>query len=284
MGKQETPNIFNYHDYRGFLKDYTSYKRKAVKGFSLRGVSRRAGFTAHNFVGLVIKGQRNLGSTSIRKLSKAIGLTGDESEYFENMVLMNQSISHDEKNHFYRRMSASKKYLEVHQLQRDQYEFYSKWHYTVIFEMVGLPGFRENAEWIANRCEPKIGEDEAQKTIELLLRIGLIDRDEDGILNQVEPHLATPHEVGHLNVANFHREMISRAADAIESVPADQRDISSITMALTPNKFEAAKKKIQSFRRELHALLATPAEDIEQAIYQINFQLFNLSDVEETNV
>jgi uncharacterized protein (TIGR02147 family) len=283
MDTNQVPNIFNYHDYRAFLKDHTSYKRETAPGFSLRGVSRRAGFTAHNFVGLVIKGQRNLGNTSIRKLSKAIGLTGDESEYFENMVMMNQAISHEEKNHFYRRMSASKKYLEVHQLERDQYEFYSKWHYTVIFEMVGLPGFREDAQWIADRCEPKISAEEAHETIELLVRLKLIERDEDGILSQIEPHLATPPEVGHLSVANFHREMIDRAADAIESVPADQRDISSITMALTPSKFEAAKKKIQSFRRELHALLGAPVEDIEQTIYQINFQLFNLSEVEKTN-
>ena len=83
-------------------------------------------------------------------------------------------------------------------------------------------------------------------------------------------------------VANFHREMIKRAHDAIESSPPAHRDISGITVALSEERFRLAKEKIQAFRRELHDLLVRPVEQAEydeQTIYQINFQLFNLSEV-----
>lgn len=275
-----TPNIYRYHDYRAFLKDIIAWKQAGNPGFSLRMFSRRAGFEAINFIGLVIRGKRNLGLASVRKVGKALELKKDELEYFENMIQMNQAETNEEKNYFYRRMSASKKYLEVHGLQRDQYEFYSKWYYTVIREMVGLPSFREDAAWIARRVRPAISPEEAKATLALLIRLGLVERGPDGRLRQVNAHLSTPAEVGHLGVVNFHHEMIDRAKEAIELSNPLHRDISALTLALTPEKFRIAKERITAFRRELHALLASSAEDAGHAIFQINFQLFNLTEVE----
>ena len=272
------PNIFEYHDYRAYLTAWADFKRDTSSGFSLRSWSLRAGFNAPNFMGLVIRGKRNLSSSSIRKVVTSIKLKGDASEYFTNMVLMNQATTHDEKNHFYQKMSASKNYLEVHQLERDQYEFYSKWYYTVIREMIAMPNFRENPEWIARRLKPMIPIEEARRTIELLLRLELVKRNEEGKLEQTTPHLSTPEEVSHLSIANFHREMLHRAAEAIDVTHPKHRDISAITVSLTPDRLRMAKEKIQTFRRELHAILSEPGEGLQQAVYQINMQLFNVSE------
>lgn len=279
-GTAAAPNIYQYHDYRLFLKEFIAWKQGQNATFSLRMISKRAGFEAINFIGLVIRGKRNLGLASVRKIGTALGLKKDELEYFENMVQMNQAETSEEKNFFYRKMSASKKYLKVHGLQRDQYEFYSKWYYTVIREMVGLPSFREDPAWIARRVRPSISIAEVVATLKLLARLGLIERGPDGNLRQVNAHLSTPAEVGHLGVINFHNEMIDRAKEAIELSDPLHRDISALTLALTPEKFKVAKEKIKAFRRELHALLAASAEDAGHAVFQINFQLFNLTEVE----
>lgn len=272
-------NIFEYHDYRAFLKAFIAGKQKDNPQYSLRLISKRAGFEAPNFMGLVVRGKRNLGASSIRKVARVLGLKKDEQEYFENMVMMNQAATSEEKNYYYKRMSSSKKYLAVHQLERDQYEFYSKWYYTVIRELISLPRFREDPAWIARRVKPSITIEEVGATLALLSRLGLIERGPDGKLRQVQPHLSTPAEVAHLGVANFHREMLDRAKEAIDGIHPGQRDISCLTIALPREKFQLAKERITAFRRELHAILAAPVEEGHHDIYQINFQLFCLSEV-----
>ena len=71
--------------------------------------------------------------------------------------------------------------------------------------------------------------------------------------------------------------MIQKGMESIERTAAAKRDISSLTIALSEEKFKEAKRRIQEFRRELNVLLSEGGK--EEAIYQINFQIFNLTEV-----
>jgi uncharacterized protein (TIGR02147 family) len=71
--------------------------------------------------------------------------------------------------------------------------------------------------------------------------------------------------------------MIQRAAESIERTLPEKRDISSLTIALSEEKFKEAKRRIQEFRRELNILLSEDGK--ADSVYQINFQIFNLSEV-----
>jgi len=88
---------------------------------------------------------------------------------------------------------------------------------------------------------------------------------------------AKDREVASLAIANYHRGMILRASDSLEKTPGEKRDISSLTVALNKKKFEETKRRIQEFRRELNVLLSEEKEP--DSVYQINFQIFNLSEV-----
>jgi len=70
--------------------------------------------------------------------------------------------------------------------------------------------------------------------------------------------------------------MLRRATDAIESVPAKERDVSSLTLCLSPEGLERFKKRIADFQRELIELAEQETER-SQAV-QVNFQLFPLSE------
>lgn len=274
----EKINIYEYLDYRAFLRDLYTEKKENVRGFSYRSFCRRAGIVNPSFLKLVIDGKRNLTPASIMKFSKGFGFKRHQAEFFHNLVMFNQSATHEEKNHYYKKLSSSKRYIEVKHIERDQFEYFSKWYYAAIRELISVPGFKNDPEWIAKRLNPQVTPKEAAEAIELLIKLELVGLRADGCLFQKDRNITTPSEATSLAIVNFQREMMKRAMEATEKMRAHHREISTLTIAVTKEKFEEAKKKIKNFRRELHAFLSEC--ESPEAVYQLNFQLFPLSEVE----
>src|SRR5512133_3155273 len=87
-------------DYREFLLHTFEEKKSKHDFYSYRLFSQKAGFKSPNFLKLVIDGERNLTKESIFKTCKAFSLNKKESDYFENLVFLNQSKSLEEKNSY----------------------------------------------------------------------------------------------------------------------------------------------------------------------------------------
>ena len=269
----ESP-IFKYLDYRLYLQDLYHVLKQEKSYFSLRYFSKAAGFSSPNYLKLVMDGDRNLSHKSVRKFCKALKLTKDEAEFFENLVFMNQSQTTEEKNYFYSKLAKNKSYLAIKGLEKDQYEYFTQWYYAVIREMVLWPEFRADPQWIADHLLPKITTKEASEAIDLLLRLGLLKRSEAGRFIQSDRSISSGETVKSLALSNFHRTMMQRAQEAIDTNNREEREISAITIAMDARKMGLIKEKVKEFRKEIHDLLAE--ETAPDAVYQINFQCFRL--------
>lgn len=266
--------IFEYLDYRQFLSDFYEAKRAEGK-MSLRSFSQKAGISAKCYLNQVIRGARNLTPDTIHRFARGLGLRKDEAEFFENLVLMNQATDHEEKDRYYQRLSSVERYLEIKRLERDQYAFFSKWYYAAIQEMTLLPDFQNNPAWIARRLRPRITPDQAREAVELLLRLGLLVQDGKGKLCQAAPHLRSGSEVAALSMCNFHLQMLKRGAEYLARSRPEGREFSSITLAIGPAQFEAAKRELRKFRRKLHAISAGCKDPT--AVYQFTMAAFPLT-------
>lgn len=272
------PNIFKYLDYRHYLKDYYRDK-KAQQGstFSYRSFSRLAGFSSPNFLKLVMEAERNLSADGIARFSKGLRLNKEEARFFGHLVHFNQAQTDQERTQWYRKLATSKRYREIREIERDQFEYFSHWYYAAVRELVLLPDFQEKPEWIAATLHPPITVKEAEDALALLQRLGFLKRERGKKLVQAERNITTTREVHSLAVGNFHRQMLKRASESIERTSHEKRDVSSLTIAVSQDKFDEAKRRIQEFRRELNVLLSDDGE--ADAVYQINFQMFNLTEV-----
>lgn len=271
--------LFKYMDYRKYLKDFFDEKKAMQPSFSHRAFARAAGFSSSNFLLLVMQGKRNLSGDGILKVSKALKHKKAEAEFFENLVRFNQSASDTERNFHYSRIAANRRYSEARPLEKGQFEYYSKWYVPVIREMILLKNFRDDPEWIAAKLKPQITPREAAAALKLLFDLGLIERDPAGRIVQKEKHITSGDEVASLAMTNFQREMIEKAAKSIDDSPPDQREIGSVTFAVSKEKFMEAKKMIREFRTRLAGFLAE--ESAAEAVCQFNFQLFGLSTAEK---
>ncbi|HVZ36931.1 MAG TPA: DUF4423 domain-containing protein, partial [Polyangiaceae bacterium] len=158
----------------------------------------------------------------------------------------------------------------------DLFAYLSHWYNPAIRELAARADFNEDPRWIAARLQPRISPAEAAGALKLLLSLGLLVRDPNtGRVLRGEPTLTTEHEVRSLGAAAFHRQMIERAAESLESVPAAQRDLAALTVCISPETAARVKERIHQFREALTELCDS---DVAGAVvYQLNVQWFPLS-------
>jgi len=78
--------IFDYTDFREFLREKFEECKKSNPAFSYRYFSKKAGLKSTNFLKLVIKGESNLSVETIHKFAAAFSLGKMETKYFQNLV------------------------------------------------------------------------------------------------------------------------------------------------------------------------------------------------------
>jgi uncharacterized protein (TIGR02147 family) len=76
-------------------------------------------------------------------------------------------------------------------------------------------------------------------------------------------------------VTNFHRQMLERASDSIETVKAIHRDLAALTVCVSPDTSAIVKDRIHRFREELTQIC--DADSKGSVVYQLNIQWFPLS-------
>lgn len=268
-------DVFAYLDYRAYLRDYYNARKAAGRGFSYRSFSRRAGLKSPNYLKLVVDGERNLSSDMAERFATACGLKDDEHRYFVDLVAFSQATTMSERNQHYARLTGFKRYRNAHKLDLAHAAYFSAWYMPAIRELAARADFRDDPAWIAQQLLPAISQQEAEHALATLLELGLLVREADGKVRQTDALLSTGPETRGLHIVAYHRAMVQRAMEAIDLVPAAERDISSLTLCLGEAGLRAFKERVQRFRKELLELSALEANP--EQVVQINFQLFPLS-------
>jgi uncharacterized protein (TIGR02147 family) len=277
--KNSKPRIFEYANYRDFLRDYYEGMKESAPLFSFRRFAEDAGFNSPSVLKLVIDGKRNLSHDSVEKFARALKLNRDEAKFFTSLVLLNQATSTDEKRYYAEQLLQSRKYKKLNPLKPAQFDYFTHWYYVAIRELVATRGFKEDPEWIARKLRPAISPAQARTALAALEELGLLKRDENGKLVQSDRLLSTTDEVDSASVAEYHREMIRKGAESIDEFRGKDREISAATVSVDEKTAKQMKELVQRFRKELLAIAVNCKEST--GVYQINLQLFPLTDSDE---
>lgn len=269
--------IFQYDNYREFLKDFYLQSKVENKKFSFQLFARLAGFKSKSFLKLVMNGESNISLESMDRLTKAMKLNGEESIYFKNLVHLNQARNSIERERYAKEILRSRSYKKIHPLSAAQFRYYAKWYFVIVRGLVGLPDFKEDPEWIGQRIIPNITSAEAKQALEELQLLKLIERDSKNKLVQSHKTVATANEVTSSSVAQFHREMLKYAAESIDRIPRERRDISALTLGVSEKTAASIKEMIQKFRYDLAELASR--DESPDMVYQINMQVFPMAEL-----
>lgn len=270
--------IYCYTDYRAYLRDAYAQAKQRLPVFSYRYVAKKAGFTSPNFLKLVIEGQRNLTADSIARFAKVFGLKRKERRFFEMLVQFNQAKDPEAQRHYYEQLLEFPEFCQAQELAQEQYEYLSQWYYPVIQELAVLPDFDESPAWIVRRLKRGIRETQARHAIECLCRLGLLQRDADGVLTPASQHVTTGDTPRAATAFQYHQQMIDLAKAALRTQPSAQREYGALTIAIAPRQLALLKNAIRDFRRVVLNLASPASNEKPSAIYQLNIQLFGHTD------
>jgi uncharacterized protein (TIGR02147 family) len=268
--------IFKYIDYRKFLSDYYSEKKKTTHFFSYRYFSNKANIKSPVFLKQVIEGQRNLTLQAIEKFIGALNLNKKEATFFRHLVQFNQSKTAFEKQEHYSVMLSMIDYVNEHRLTADQYIYFEKWHNSAVRELVCLHDFRDNWDLLAKSVRPAISPKDAKQSVQLLVRLNLVKKQKNGVYKQTNSAITSGSEMLSLARRSFNSTMLLLARDSNESLPPDARNISGITMGISKACYDVLLAELAAFKERIVSIVNRDEES--SRVYQFNFQLFPLSE------
>jgi uncharacterized protein (TIGR02147 family) len=265
--------LYDAGDYRDFLRDYFRDEKRIRQAFSHRYFARLAGFRSSGFLANVMDGKRNLTETSARKICKALGLTGAAATFFETLVQCNQASDPGEKLRLRKILEKIRKQGPSQHLDPDQVAGYFKeWFHPAVRELAVHARWKDFRQ-LGSLLNPPISAEEAEKAVNVLLKLGVLSKTEDGY-RQTASTVTSKGSPAKFR-RNFRIEMMFRAVDAMDSLPPSSRHISGLTMAMSEESFAKVSALIDDLRRK--ALELAEQDEAVDKVYQFNFQGFPLS-------
>jgi len=272
------PSVFDFMDFRLYLKAYYEGQKSQNRRFSYQIMAWKAGFRSKSFFKELIDGKKNLASASVFSVGKSLGLEGDSFAYFEALVAFNQARTTAMREHAFRWIVALRPRGKLQVLAKQQYQLYSHWYHNTLRELVTWFDFQNDFGRLGRMVKPPISAGKARASVRLLLQLELIARD-GNLYRQTEPDITTGDEVLSAAVAAFHQQNMGLVRDAIDTVPAPERDISSLVAGLSPEGFQQIKRQIQDFRKKLVEVIRN--DKPAQRVYHINFQIFPTTEAQD---
>lgn len=268
-------SVFNYTSYRLFLKDIYEDNKVRNKNFSYRYIAQKVGFKSAGHFTQIIKGQANISNLLVSQFSKFLKLKKRECEYFELLVNFDQAKTQEQKRSYFERILNFKE-ISAKVLSADQYEFYQKWYYAVIRDMLSIYKFTGEYRELANYIFPSISTAQAEKAIKLLLKLDLISVNEKGVYEVTNSFISTKSQEHSIALSGYASQMINRAKMAVDMMPKEDRIISWAGFSVSKNTFNLIREEIRLSRKRI--LSFVERDEKPDRVYHFNSQLFPVSE------
>jgi uncharacterized protein (TIGR02147 family) len=266
-----TPNIFDYLDYREFLRSVFVAKKAEAGHFSHRSLAQHLELKAPGHMLFVMQGKRNLSEDLALRLAKYLKLRKSEIAYFLNLIKFNNAKTSLEKQYAFEQLqSARRRGTSI--VSSERYSFYEKWYYSAIRASLDVTPFKDDFRALGRSIKPAISPQEASQAVALLAKLGFIKKDARGFCRPAEATISTGDAWQSAAITHLHRQFIALGSESIDRFAKGERDISCLTVTLSPASLEKVRERIKNARAEILEIAAS--EPSADRVMQCNFQLF----------
>lgn len=270
-------SIFEYFDYREYLKDHYELNKRRHSYFSYRYIAIKTGLDASFYV-KVLQKQMHLSIKSLPGIVTFLGLNKKEGEYFTLLVKFNRTkLMGDTRLYFDKLLELRE--LHTCTLESEKYEYFSKWYYVAIRELLNYYEFTGDYKSLGAKLNPPISESKAKKGIELLERLGLVRINGKGSYELTDQFVTTGDSWSSLAIENFQKEMLYLAQTSMSRLSKKDRETSTVTISMSIKSLNTMKQRLREFRKEL--LEIAKMDEQPDGVFQINFQVFPLTVISE---
>jgi plasmid maintenance system antidote protein VapI len=254
---QATPKDFRLYLQQELVKRCKKNPRFSVRAFAITlGVENSA-------LSKILCGKRQLTRKMVIRLGQKLGLNPIQISEFSIVPVLENPESQKE---------------TFRQLTQDQFAIISDWYHYAIHELCRTNSCKSDVRWIARKLGITLAE--AASAVERLLRLGYLERSTSGtLINRSGPLTTLGNEFTTIAFRNLQRQVLEKAIIALEEVPLEKRDQTSMTMAISSTKLKEAKELIKKFRRDLSNFLESDYKNLD-SVYHLGISLYPVTKIE----
>ncbi len=280
MNTTSTFSIFNYQDPSLFLRDAWNLKKQNNKHFTVRAWSKQLGISGHGSFYQIIRGQRALPKRYVQMISKSLDLNPKESLYLETLVDYHKAKSLSLKSYYQARLKelSPQPALSFHEIET--FNYLKNPLNGAIIELTNLKDFKFESLWIKERLQIEASLIEIQRSIDLLLELGLLKQDEKGKIKRYHAHLSTKQDMKNEAVQEYHRNVLGMAQEQIAKQDIKEREYNATAMGIRRKDLPKIKESIRQYVSSFVGEFETPEGEAEE-IYQLAVQFFGLTNKKE---
>jgi uncharacterized protein (TIGR02147 family) len=266
-------DIFEYLEYQDFLRDHYKSSKHSQRFFSFRYIALKTGLDASFYVKVLNK-QKHISEAAVPKLVDFLKLNKRESEYFTALVRFNKAKRPEQERLYFEKLLALRNPVSK-SLDKDKYDYFSSWRNVAVWEELKVAPFKGDFAGLGSRLNPALSAAQAKSSVRLLEKLGMVVREKDGTYRATDQFVSSDGVTRAVAVRAFQKEMSMLAAEAIERIPKEQRDISTLTLSTSAACLEAIRERLSEVRQEIMEMVKMDGKADE--VYQLNFQVFPLT-------
>lgn len=253
----------NTYFYLQRIQEEFRVRKHRNPGYSIRAFARDLGIDSSNLSAILNK-KRSIPKNRIEEFCQKLQLSPKEKMLFVSSIYRNQR----------QQKSLLSIKNETQYLQEEMhFRVIAEWEYYAFLNLIEVDGFQSDENWICNRLN--ITRSRLKTIIETLSGLHLISV-QAGKFVRTSKKLKTTEDVESVALKKAHTEELNLAKEKMNNVGVDQRDYSSMTIAIDSNLLPELKALIRDFYDRFEEL--TNQGKGKDEVYQINCQLFPLTN------
>jgi uncharacterized protein (TIGR02147 family) len=278
--------IFNYTDYRLFLKDEFSALQRKNKHLSMREILRRIGCASPSYYKeTVIDAKKNMGLSMARKIAAFLKLDKNEAAYFLTLVSYNQSRTESERVEYYEQLIrlGTRKGTESRILSSSEYGYVSSWEIPAIRELLKYRSnfgnrSKEERKQLADEFLPRLSEEQITQAMTILESLGFVKKDAHGNFKKTDQNIRSVEKTP--AAYTLLCQNLKLAQEIINKAPSRSRMFKVLIVSTSSQAYELIEKKTNEYCKEILDIVSSDTNP-EDRLYSLGVQLFPLTKLPE---
>ncbi len=270
--------IFEFNDYRDFLRSHYEETKGINPHYSYRYISMKIGFKSA-FLSRLFKKETHLALNKTSAFAELMKLSTKECQYFDELVRLGRAKSDEEREISLCRLNRIRG-ISFSTIQSDEEEFFSKCHHMTVRSLLGIFKFTENDfRKIGQMIIPAVSKAEIGESVKLLERLGMITKDEFGFFTVTDNYISTKEKWAAKAIHEYQLKNIELSKEALENLKKEERDISTVTFTINSSRLPELREKLNTFREDMLRFSEECIDD--DRVMHLNLQLFPTADIKK---
>ena len=269
-------DIYQFTHFRKYLEEYQAARSQVEPAFTRTEICNRLGLEkSRSYFADVLRGKK-VSPRMVQKFIEILELDKKEAKYFETMVAIDQA-----KNAANRSL-AMEELLKQHPnpqliLNEDAYEYYNHWYNSARCAILDAMDVNDDIVPVQKRIFPKVPLGKVKDSMELLERLNLIRKNEDGFWKPTKESISSgPYNNAEL-VKQYQLQCFELSKQALLTPPKKPTVMSTLTFSISNDAYKKLEAELQEFKAKARRIISEDKKKADGA-YQMNIHLFSNLD------